>query len=477
MLKAPFKTLDDQSSIVGNPLIHDDQHIKEIFTRGYFNDHSYYRPLVLLSFMEEYRSFGLNPFFYNLDNLLLHLINTLLVWVLVGLILENFNLGFWAGLLFILHPIHVEAVSNISGRAILLSTTFVLSAFIGFLLYQRQGKLRFLLGALAVFTLGLLCKESSAVLPGVIFFYLIFKKKSLKSLWPFGVIIGFYILLRYYLGMTETFAWRNLGEHILGIVTFLRSLITDLRLFVFPVDLYFDRSQRLFLSFSDLEFSMTIFIWTVVLLWLLISRRYIQSIGWFSLSWLSLELLPVSQIVTTIGVSPGVISCANHFLYLASIPIFIILIEVTKNLMKINQQRKWFDGRIFKVAIGAFLIFLFVMNIEQNIYASNELGMLQRSIQIQPINARMQFSVGRIYALNGQFVKAKECFLKAVSIDPANPRYRIAVAKSICDQGNYQQCLDLYNRIDDSGPFAKLLQENKEATIRLINQHAQILSK
>ncbi|MBI3602063.1 MAG: glycosyltransferase family 39 protein [Candidatus Omnitrophica bacterium] len=485
MLASPFKTMDDQYSIVANPLIRNNKHIKEIFTRGYFNDHSYYRPLVNLSFMGEYQLFGLNPFFYNLDNLLLHILNAFLVWALAGLIMANFTLGFWAGLLFVLHPIHVEAVANISGRAILLGASFVLTAFICFLLYDRRAQAGFWWLSIASFSVALLCKESAAILPGVIFFYLWLNKRPLKGLWPLAVAVVFYLLLRHSLGITQMFSWRNATEHILGLVTFLRSVMSDLRLFLFPVDLHFDRSQPLFLSFSDAGFLTTVFGWIIAMVWMVLSRRHITTLVWFCLAWFALELFPVSQMITTIGVSPGVISSADHFLYLASLPVFILLIKALGRLGQVNQQRKWISSAIFKTAVGGFIVFLFLINIEQNIYASSELSMMERSLQIQPRNARLQASVGLIYALNGKPVKAEEHFRWAVAADPFSPRYRISLGKSICDQGRYQECLNVYNQIQDASGFEALLRDNKRAALRLssgqalrlIKEHVQILSK
>lgn len=477
MLGSSFKFLDDQISIVHNATIHDSRHIKELFTQGYFNDHSYYRPLVNLSFMGEYQAFGLRAFFFNFDNLLLHILNAFLVWTLVSLITANTTLGFWAGILFVIHPIQVEAVANISGRAILLSAAFVLTSFIFFLLYERGDRAGFLVGSLLSFAFSLLCKESSAVLPAVIFLYLWLNRKPVARLWPFVVVIFFYLILRFCLGMTQTFSWNNATQYILGFVTFLRSIMTDLRLFVLPVDLHFDRSQPMFLSLTDPAFLTTIFVWTVLIVWLWQGRRQVKTFVWFCLFWFFLELLPVSQIVTSIGVAPGIISTADHFLYLASIPVFILLAQATRLVGALNQQKQWVRQDILKVAIGGVLFFFFLMNIEQNIYASNELVMMERSLRLQPSNARLHSSIGLIYALSDQFSKAQEHFQKAVELDPSNARYRISLGKSICDQGRYQECLNIYNQIKDAGGFDQLLYDNRQAALRLERQHDQILSK
>jgi len=256
MLPTPFRVLDDRISIIENPAIKSVRNIPAIFREGYFHDQSYYRPLVNLSFMGEYRAFGINSFFYNLDNLILHILNALLVFLLVSRLTNNDTIGFWTGLLFVIHPVQWEAVCNVPGRSILLSAFFVLSSFLLFLwsYKHRRGFVDCLV--LVTFFLGLLCKESTGVLPFVVMAFLAVDKtnpwqQKLKCLWPFFVGIAGYLLLRQYFGITNIHQTDKPGVLILGFVTFLRSVITDFRLFVFPVDLHYDRCLPFMLSMGQ----------------------------------------------------------------------------------------------------------------------------------------------------------------------------------------------------------------------------------
>ncbi len=478
MLGGPFKVLDDEFSIVHNTAIQKSPNIAAVFSKGFFNDQIYYRPLVNLSFMAEYHLFGLNSFFYNLDNLILHILNAFLVWRLASLILGSSSWGLLTAFVFLLHPINAEAVNNISGRAILLGTSFTLTAFIFFIRFDQYPRKVWLFISMFFFVLGLLCKESAAVLPGVIFLNLWFNQRGLSKTFPYIGILILYLCLRSILGLTHPFLWENVSQIILAFGTFLRSLLTDLRLLVLPIDLYFDRSQRLFLSFQDSQLWLTIVAWGVMLGILWAKRRRISPMHWFLIGWFALEMLPVSQIIHAIGVAPGIISSANHFLYLAAIPLFILAISVLKNFWELNSKRKWMSPRIVQGVIGGFLLVLCCITIEQNIYAANEVAMLRRSAEYEPMNARAQSSLGLLYARGGQFAQAQECFTWAVMASPHNPRYRISLAKSICDQGRYEECLKIYNTIDNPGNFATLLEANKEAAQRLLNQnHVHILSK
>ena len=192
MLPAPFRVMDDRLSIIENPAIKSAKNIPGLFREGYFHDQSYYRPLINLSFMGEYQAFGLNSFFYNLDNLILHILNALLVFLLVSRLVNSDTIGFWTGLLFVIHPVQWEAVCNVPGRAILLSAFFVLSSFALFLESYKHHRWFYLPLVLITFFLGLLCKESAGVLPLVVIAYLSVDKtgswmQKFKCLWPFFV--------------------------------------------------------------------------------------------------------------------------------------------------------------------------------------------------------------------------------------------------------------------------------------------------
>ena len=87
-----FTNWDDDRQITANPDIRDlsPQGIRKMFSSFYV---SLYQPLTSLSFAVEYRFFGLNPRAYHTVNVLLHLANILLVYVLArGL---GLDLPFW----------------------------------------------------------------------------------------------------------------------------------------------------------------------------------------------------------------------------------------------------------------------------------------------------------------------------------------------------------------------------------------------
>jgi tetratricopeptide (TPR) repeat protein len=127
-----------------------------------------WRPVTTALFGIQWAIYGGNPAMFHAVNVLLHGVVTALV-VLVLAELAPLWLAFVAGLLFAVHPVHVEAVANVVGFAEIFSSALYLAAC---LIFLRSGsRIRFLPGAAitGLFVLAFLTKESAITLPGVLF--------------------------------------------------------------------------------------------------------------------------------------------------------------------------------------------------------------------------------------------------------------------------------------------------------------------
>ena len=98
----------------------------------------YYRPLTTLTFAVNHQLHGLAPEGYHVVNILLHAaVSAVLVLLLARLGLGP-GIALVAGALFAVHPVHVEAVASIVGRAELLSALLALLAWAAALHVQPQ---------------------------------------------------------------------------------------------------------------------------------------------------------------------------------------------------------------------------------------------------------------------------------------------------------------------------------------------------
>jgi tetratricopeptide (TPR) repeat protein len=129
-----------------------------------------YRPLTMLSYAVDWAISGGRAWWLHLVNNLLHALATgLAVCVVLAWLPPAGALA--AGLLFAVHPVHVEAVANVVGRAELLAACGILGAVLAARRYRRAqpGVARWWLGAaLLGSAVALFSKESGAVALGVL---------------------------------------------------------------------------------------------------------------------------------------------------------------------------------------------------------------------------------------------------------------------------------------------------------------------
>ncbi len=129
---------------------------------------NFWIPLTWLSHMLDCQLFGLNPGMHHLTNLLFHLANS----VLLFLLLERMTGSVWrsalVAALFALHPLRVESVAWVAERKDVLSTLFWLLTMWTYVLYAAKPRLRHYVLAMLFFSLGLMAKPMLVTLPFVL---------------------------------------------------------------------------------------------------------------------------------------------------------------------------------------------------------------------------------------------------------------------------------------------------------------------
>ena len=148
-----------------------------------------WHPLTWISHALDYAAWGLRPMGHHLTSLVLHAGNTFLVAILVAALVEAWEAGRGArvrslvaggvtGLLFGIHPLHVESVAWVSERKDVLCALFFLGSLLAYVSYARRGGLPAApgsalrngtyLSALGLFALALLAKAMAVTLPAVL---------------------------------------------------------------------------------------------------------------------------------------------------------------------------------------------------------------------------------------------------------------------------------------------------------------------
>jgi len=169
--------MDDDMYILDNSLL------KSFDLRAHFSEYiaGNYHPLTTLSYSVEYFFFGMNKTAFHTTNLLLHLLNTFLVFLFVSALLKNEMVAVISAGIFALHPMHVESVSWISERKDQLYTLFYLTSLIQYLKYKSLSKMKNLLLCGGSFILSLLSKSMAVTLPLMLFAIDFYQKSHLTS--------------------------------------------------------------------------------------------------------------------------------------------------------------------------------------------------------------------------------------------------------------------------------------------------------
>lgn len=136
------------------------------FSPTALENEGHYWPLVYTTFWLEHRLWGFDPVPFHLTNLLLHLLNTLLLWRLF----RRFGIpGAWvAAAVFAVHPVHVESVAWVIERKDVLSALFYLTAASAWLRFVETPRTRTYVLSLGLFTAGLLSKSIVVTLPAAL---------------------------------------------------------------------------------------------------------------------------------------------------------------------------------------------------------------------------------------------------------------------------------------------------------------------
>ncbi len=183
-LRNGFVTWDDNEYVYNNLKI---GNLDADFVRWAFTTPQVgmYSPLTLLSLGLDFFLWDLKPSGYHLTNVVLHVLNTFLVVLCIARILQVASQAGYlrplsprrmlitagvTGLLFGIHPIHVESVAWISERKDVLYTFFFLLSVLSYLRYaaiEKKAVLFYFL-ALLTFALSLLSKPMAVTLPAVL---------------------------------------------------------------------------------------------------------------------------------------------------------------------------------------------------------------------------------------------------------------------------------------------------------------------
>ena len=160
---------DDELYFIEDPLMTASDGLQRIwFSPLEHNQIWYYIPFTRTSFWIEHQLWGLDLQKFHLTNIFLHSANSIVLWLVLRFLRIP---GAWGiGLLFAIHPMHVESVAWISERKNVLSGLFYLLSIWSYLYFIKNKQGAFYLLSLGLFVCALLSKPATVMLPVILLF-------------------------------------------------------------------------------------------------------------------------------------------------------------------------------------------------------------------------------------------------------------------------------------------------------------------
>lgn len=448
---------DDEEQIVKNTFIQDLKNFPKLFTTSTFYTGGtgrlsgyYYRPTMTASFMASYALWGPRAFGFHLFQVLLHLANASLVFLLLFYLFGALKAkyakaaAFLSSLIFVVHPGSVEAVSYIASTQEVLYTFFSLLALLAFIKVKNFSK-SLKLGLSLVF-LALLSKESAVIIIPIIFLYLFIFKKRQEAFYfaGFSFFVFFaYVFLRVFVAHIplnpphfSPIAKATFSQRLLTIPFILFSY---LRLIFYPRSLSVSHhelaTQAGAMFWGPLLVSLSVFL--VTLFWLYKTK---SKLGAFFFLWFSaclafvLNIFPLDMtfaerwlyfpLVAFIGLASTLVletkkkpSLPANLLFLT----FAILILLF-SFRTFRRCFNWRDGlTLFSHDVTLSRdSFDLENNLGVELFRAGRVGEakvhFEKSIKLEPGWWFPYNNLGAVYAREGDWQKAKEFYQKSIEI-------------------------------------------------------------
>jgi tetratricopeptide (TPR) repeat protein len=426
-----FISLDDNLYVVENPNLQKGITMEGLAWAMTTFHTANWHPLTWLSFLVDYDLFGLNPAGYHLSNLILHLLNTLLLFILLRRMTGEVWKGAAVAALFAVHPLNIESVVWIAERKNLLSTLFWILTLLAYVRYAEKPGWKRYASILVCFILGLTVKPMLITLPFVLL---------LLDYWPLQrfswsdrdrsgamqdrtkrrkhlihlLIEKMPLILLSLLSAWITFEAARSGGAVKAISVFplvgrienaIVSYAMYLQKMTWPADLAIFYPYPIGRPFWQVGLSI-LFLTAVTTLVCIKGRthRYLIN-GWF---WYGITLLPVIGLVQV-----GFQSMANRYAYISLIGIFVIVIWGVEDLLKRSSGRRYIP--VFTVAV--ILAFAFCMMAALPAWKNSEAA-FQQALRVTKNNHIAELGMGNIWFNRGNLSKAQDYYRASLRSKP-----------------------------------------------------------
>jgi Flp pilus assembly protein TadD len=432
--------------------------VKWAFTTVYAN---FWLPLIWLSYMLDWELFGSNPAGYHLTNLVFHIANTLLLFIVLRQMTGVLWRSAFVAALFALHPLHVESVAWVTERKDVLSTFFWMLTMAAYLGYAKHpGAARYLL-MLLTFALGLMAKPMLVTLP---FVFLLLDYWPLDRLGPKWSKAGrkysfVYLLIEKIplfvmasaLSIVTFIAQKKGGlippaeEYSISVrlanasISYLQYIIR----MVWPVRLAFfypHPGQNVSVLYAVIS-AILLLVVTILVIQFATNHRYLVT-GWF---WYVGTLVPVIGLIQV-----GDQALADRFSYITLIGLFIIIAWELPELFGKWRHRK---VALWTSSLIALSVLAVLAHLQQRCW-ENSITLGQHALKVtdRNCNYKAYLIIANMLCEQGRFEEAIRYSAEAVRISPNYVGAINTLGAALYKAGRIDEAIDCYQRALEIDP-------------------------
>jgi len=446
-----FIALDDGAYVARNP------HISGTLTwqglRWSITDVivSNWHPVTMLSHTLTAAAFGVTPGPHHIVNVLLHVLNASLLYVVLFRMTRSFWPSLVVAVVFVIHPLRVESVAWVAERKGLLCGFFGLLALLAYDRYARRPTAAGMSFVLLAFVLGLLSKPALVALPFGLLLLDIwpldrFKDKSIpfisralklvvEKLPLFAVAAAASLII--YIVQDSTGAVGDLDTFPVGVrgANALVSYAMYLRDSFVPVHLapqYVHPGGAVF--GPQLYLATLVFVIIIVAAAAQWNRR-----PWFAVGWLWF----VGMLVPAIGfVQVGSQARADRYTYLPQIGILIVI------AWGLDELRRRFPlaARPISGAVVVWVIALTAMAHIQTARWKDDFTLFSYTVSQAPSSSQAHYGLGVAYLKRENLDAAEACFQEALRHPPLLPEAYSNLGAIELRRGDFVKSADYFAR-------------------------------
>ncbi len=441
-LKNDFVNWDDDLHVMNNRLVNflDPEHVRDIFISAV---NLTYIPLTILSFAVEKHFFGLNPFVYHLDNLLLHLAVTALVFIFTLRLGASRQAAAVAALVFGVHPMHVESVAWVTERKDVLYGLFFMLALAEYQAYLRSRKFIIYARVFLWGLLSILAKPMALSLPLVLLLLDLFDgRRDWKALiWEKAILLIYVapiVSITQILNTNITIIHRDLFKAFLILVWTLTFYIHK---FVCPFILIPNYSVPEPVSLFNVRYALAVAIF-VLALWCIIRHRKDRWVI-FAGSFYMVTIFLILRMTDTI--TKG--AAADRYMYMPSVGFCILLGVWWDRIREHYSAKSVILRRVMHVCLAVVIAVLCWKTYLQTRIWKDSVALWSNVITYaEPARPFFFNNRGSAYLDQGRYSPALADFNRALAMDPNQDDVLYNRAEVFKHFGQYDLAINDLNR-------------------------------